>query len=359
MTDAGVDAGESDAGPPPETFEIRLANNLPGLVDGSGEAAGLHVCRYISFMGASVGGGTLLTGTLGPVPFRGVSPRLSALVSEYLVAMYTPENLGTPAACPDDPVAMGAPTAAIVAVVPQDMLPADSQITLLVTGVGPDTLGASGGALPSLCNDAGAAPTFGALCTAEAQLLIIEDDQTAPAAGMARFRVSNQVVNSTPPSGFTVCYDPGLVPMPDGSCVDTTPMAVATDQVALATAVTYGTVTDYEDRAPIAPTDMPAAGSGGGIYLHLEDTMGCPDFTAAVAAGGSSACYPMLAAAPPTPMGEDPLPGNVRFELEADTINTIFISGIVYRPDQAATVDPMGDFGPSFFVWQDDFVAAP
>ena len=209
----------------------------------------------------------------------------------------------------------------------------------------PDTFGATGGELPSVCNPAGA-PTFMELCEAGAELFLYEDDQTAPAAGMARFRVMNQVVNSTPPSGWTLCYDPGIVPLPPPAtgCADTTP--AGGDQEALATAVAYSDVTDYADRAPIVPTDVPMAGVGGGFYLELETGAGCPDFT------DGDACYPVLAAFPPPGAGEDPLPEEVRPMLSADTINTVFISGLL--PPGAPYED---DFGVSFFIWHDDYVA--
>ncbi len=345
--DAGVDSG-MDAGTMP-TFEVRLVNNLPGIVDGTGEPMGLHVCNFLSFMGSPIPPGMLETQTLGPLPFPGVSPRITRPVSEYFIAFYAADALGSPASCPSDPMAATAPPAVLTAVVPQDMLPDGAQISLIVSGLAPDTFGATGGSLPAICNPSGA-PTFMELCAQGAQLLVVPDDGTRPAAGMTRFRVSNQVVNSTPPSGFTVCYDPGLIPNPsgDGSCIDTTPGM--SDETALAPNVTYGTVTDYADRSAITATGVPSADVGGGLYLELETGSGCPDFASAA----STACYPILTGAAAAAAGAG-RPGNLRFELSADALNTIFIFGAIGLGPR----DPGADFGPSFFIWQDDFGATP
>ncbi len=351
MTDAGSDAGGGmDAGPP-MNFEIRLVNNIPGLTGSTAVPGGFHVCTYIAnnVSGAVVAGTAVFrTETVGPVPFRGVSPYLSfpsVAPFNYLVALYDPPNLGDPAACPADPNAAGAATAALIATVEPDDVPVDSRVSAIATGLLPDTFGATGGALPAVCNAPAAAPTFMETCTTGTQLLTVIDDQTAPASGMTRVRVSNQVANSTPPAAFVVCYDPGLVPNPsgDGSCIDGSPMM--TDEVAISSApVPYGTVTDYADMSPRVPTGVPAAGVGGGLFIALGAT--CPDFSAS----GSNRCYPMLAALPPmTP----PLPDNIRPDLADGAINTIFISGLAQLGPRDTTMRN----GLSFFIWQDNYVA--
>ncbi|MGE0789389.1 MAG: hypothetical protein AB7S26_27190 [Sandaracinaceae bacterium] len=339
----GTDAGPGeDAGGDPGTFNVRLAHNLPGLVGTATDVGAAHVCLWWFETTGSVVPGTALfaTGTSGPIPFRGVSGHTELPVIAprgYTVGFYDAADITT--ACPADPYAATAPTAGLLVEVPPSEFAADSFRIAVATGLLPDTFGATGGALPSICNAAAAAPTFMEQCTTDAQLLLFDDDQTAPAAGMTRIRVMNQVANSTPPSGFTVCYDPGLVPMPPPAtgCADLTTTA---DQEALATGVAYGMVTEYADRAPIQPTGVPTAGVGGGLYLAIEDGSGCPDFTA------GDSCYPILAAFPTMP---EPLPPEIVPNLADGAIHTIFISGLL--PPGAPFED---DFGVSFFVWHDN-----
>ncbi|MCA9605016.1 MAG: hypothetical protein KC619_05455 [Myxococcales bacterium] len=351
MTDAGTDGGGTDAGPP-MNFEIRLVNNVPGLTGTTAIPGGFHVCTYIqnnTTLGIVPGTVYFATQTVGPVPFRGVSPYLgftAVAPFNYLVALYDPPNLGDPAACPDDPNADGAPEAVLVATVEPAAVPVDSNVTAVATGFVPDTLGATGGALPSICINPGTG-AFDALCTETTRLLTVIDDEAPPASGMTRVRVSNQIANTPGATGFTVCYDPTLVPNtpPATGCVDTNPADSAT---ALVTAQAFGTMSDYADRDAILPTNMPVAGVGGGIYLRVEDGMGCtPAFTA------GDACYPMLAMLPAM---DPPLPDNIRPDLAADTINTIFISGAIV-PNPVAPPAWAAAFAPSFFIWQDDYVA--
>lgn len=351
--DAGTDGGPGDAGTdagPTPTFRIRLINDIPGLVGTTDEVGAAHVCAWFSNEGTVVGPPQFLTQATGPVPFRGVSPYLEFPVVapiDYLLGLYDPGDLGTPAACPNDPHEGGAPAAAVLAEIAPELVPEGSFVSVVATGLAPDTLGATGGALPSVCNPAGA-PTFMEPCTTFAQLVVYEDDRTPPASGMTRFRVMNQVANSTPPSGWTLCYDPGVVPMtpPAMGCTDLTPGA--RDNVALASAVAYGDATEYQDRAPIVPTGSPIAGIGGGLYLHLEDGSGCPPLIA------GQACFPILAAFPPPAAGDDALPDEVRPMMEDGAILTVFINGLL---PPGAPFEP--DFGVSFFVWQDNLVAAP
>lgn len=347
--DAGTDAG-TDAGPTP-TFRIRLVNDLPGLVGGTDEPGSVHICSWFSNGGSIVRGSTrFLTQSLASgIPFRGPSPYLEFPVIgplDYLVGVYDVPELGDPASCPNDPDGTVAPAYALLATITPDRVPEGAVVTVVLSGLAADTLGASGGALPSICNAAGARPTFDQPCTTAAEAFVYADDPTTPAAGMTRLRVMNQVANSTPPSGWTLCYDPGVVPMsdPTAGCADTTPGAG--DHEALASAVRYGEATAYADRAPILPAGSPAPGIGGGLYLHLEDGAGCRELAA------GSSCYPILAAFPPPTMGADPIPDEVRPALAADAIHTIFISGLL--PPGAPF---SADFGVSFMVWQDDFVA--
>lgn len=348
MTDAGSDAGgDTDAGPP-MNFEIRLVNNIPGLTGSTAVPGGFHVCIYFAnnTTGAIIGEPRFATMSVGPIPFRGVSPYLafpSVAPLNYVVALYDPPNLGDPAACPADPNATGAAEAALIATVEPAATPVDSRVTAIATGLVPDTLGASGGALPSVCIN----PSSGAFngpCTSATQLVTLIDDPTAPASGMTRVRVSNQIANTPGTTGFTVCYDPSLAPNPPPAtgCTDTNPTDTAT---AVVTAQAYGTVSDYAEQAPVVPT-IAAMGVGGGFYLRVEDGMGCtPAFTA------GAACYPVVADAlrPPTIPADE-----IRTRLDDGTINTIFLSGLIA---------PMGTepyaaaFGASFFVWQDNYVA--
>ncbi|MBX3274048.1 MAG: hypothetical protein KF729_27530 [Sandaracinaceae bacterium] len=338
----GEDSGMmmTDAGPP-QTFQVRIVNNMPGLTGTTARPGGFHICLYVA-SGATILTSRFVTQTLGPVPFRGVSPYTSLEVIaplDYIAAFYEPANLGDPAMCPADPNAAGAPTAALIATIPPTALEVNGRYTIITSGLLPDTFGATGGALPSICNPAAAAPTFMAACTQGSQLLLIEDDDTAPASGNTRVRVSNQVVNSTPPSGFTVCYDPSIVPNPagDGTCVDMNP---ADEAVALATGLAYGMVSAYAERAEIVPT-IPAAMAGGGLYVRLEDGMGCtPAFS-----GGR--CYPILDAWP-TAMPAD----EIQPRMADGSINTIFISGLLPPGAPFAATH-----GVQFFVWQDNYVA--
>lgn len=343
--DAGSDddAGPDDAGAPPSSFQIRVVNNLPGLTGTTMAPGGFHICLYVAnnTTGAIVGTPNFVTQTVGPVPFRGVSP-YQALPSvdpfNYLVALYEPANLGDPAACPADPNDGAAPTAALVATVEPGDVPVDSVNTAIASGLLPDTFGATGGDLPPICNSPPPAmATFAEACTQGSQLVIAADDQTEPAADMIHIRVSNQTVNSTPPSGWTLCYDPSLVPNPPPAegCTDMDPTDTPT---AIAAATPYGTVTDYAEMAPIQPT-IPAADAGGGFYLRIEDGMGCtPAFTA------GSPCYPVLTAFPMTPPADNILPN-----IEAGDIVTVFISGLL--PPGAPYED---NFGTSFFLWKDN-----
>ena len=354
-TDAGIDSGVRDAGRdagPTPVFDIRLVNNVPGLWGVTDDVGAAHVCAWFLSMDRVITGSTrFLTQASGPVPFRGVSPYLEFPVIaplDYLVGIYDPADLGEPAACPADPNDVAAPQPALLARIAPDLVPEGVFVTAVASGLATNTLGATDGALPSLCNPAMAAPTFMVPCTTAAALFVYSDDRAAPADGMTRYRATNQVANSTPPSGWTLCYDPGVVPRapPATGCADVTPMMG--DQSALAVAVTYGTMTDYADRAPILPTGAPAPGIGGALYLHLEDGRGCPAFTT------GRPCYPMLAAFPPPAMGEDPLPDDIRPMLADGAVHTIFISGLLPpgAPFEA-------DFGVKFFVWQDNLGDTP
>ncbi|MBZ0118895.1 MAG: hypothetical protein K8H88_17990 [Sandaracinaceae bacterium] len=362
-TDAGTDAGPSDAGPmdagpdggppmidagpdggPPPMFQVRLANNIPGFSSASG--FGLDVCFWGSIADDTVVPGTTewLTQTIGPVPFRGVSPyreRVLVAALRYVIGLYDPAVI-RPAGCPANPYDAAAPDPVLLEVVNGATLSVGARYSAIATGLAPDTLGATGGAFPSVC---GAPPTFGAPCagTVAPRLLLVEDDATAPASGMARLRVSNQVANL--PVGFNVCYDPSLVPMAGNpACSDTNP---ADTPETLFPNVTYGTVTEYAERAPIEPT-ITAMGIGGGIYLVPETgTAGCPAYDAAMFGG----CLPILAAFP-TPPGAD----NIQPSLSDGDIDTIFIQGVAGQP---ANPDATMDVSVKLFFWQDNFVATP
>jgi len=352
-TDAGddEDAGGTDAGAP-MTFQVRVVNNLPGLTGTAMRPGGFHACLYFANAdtGAIIGDPNFATETAGPIPFRGVSPYLAlpAITAplNYLAAMYEPANLGDPAACPADPNDASAPEAALIATITPDQVPADSVNTAIASGLLPDTFGATGGALPSVCNSPAAAPSFDQLCTQGSQFIIVADDQTDPASGMIRIRVSNQTVNTTPPSGWTVCYDPSIVPNtpPAEGCVDSDPTDTP---VVLAMAAPYGTVTDYMEMAPIQPT-VPTPGVGGGIYLRIADTMGCPatGFTA------GDSCYPILA---DWPAGMAPPATEIIPNVADGDVVTIFISGLIQPPSGSPTVAP---YDVSFFVWKDNAAAS-
>ena len=175
------------------------------------------------------------------------------------------------------------------------------------------------------------------------------DDQTEPAAGMARLRVSHQIPNTTPLPVY-VCYDPGLVPTDAmGGCTDTTPPPAGTDEESLFGPVEYGTTTDYVERDPIEPT-IPSMGAGGGIYLvaQIPPRDGCVAFSALTA--GEQRCLPILDAFP-TPQPSD----NIQPSLEAGDITTLFLNGVLSRPDDPP--QPQAGFPPAFFLWQDNYVA--
>ena len=211
----------------------------------------------------------------------------------------------------------------------------------------PDLSEAADDALPDLCNPAPDPAPFDETCTAEvaAQLIVQPDPQTEPGADMALIRVSQQLPNISPVP-FNVCYEPTLAPNPSGppgSCTDTDPGDTAETLFAL---VGYGSTTDYTERAPIVPTN-PLAGFGGAIYLVADasGTRGCPRFTDLAAS--EQACLPILAMFPSPPPSD-----NIQPQLEAGHRTTLFINGAF-----GLSGDDAMSFGPSMFMWQDNFVA--
>ncbi len=324
-------------------FQVRLVNDVPGY-------DGLDVCIW----GSTAATGTIastkewVTMATGPLPFRGVSPYQAREIVDgldYAVALYAPGDITTDAGCPDDPSASGAPTPVLLDTITGSDLTMDTYYSAIATGFGSGTLGADAGSLPSICNPGS---NWTAACgdTAGTQLVIVADDQTAPAASMARLRVSNMVPNIAP-VGFNVCYDPDLIPdatMP-GHCTEP---ASTTDPSALFSNVSYGTVTDYSEIAPIGPANA-TLGIGGGIYLVPEATgsTGCPAFGDLPAAQQS--CYPIMnmfpaAMAPPS--------DQIQPKLSEGDISTLFISGAL----GLSGTDAMS-YGPAMFVWQDNYTA--
>lgn len=357
--DAGVDAGlftPFDAGPrafvdaaidagPPAVFTVRLAHQIPGMTGTEESPGAAHVCVWLFNDARQVPlPPQFLTQSTGPIPFRGVSPYLQlAVVSplDYVMALYEPSDVAT--GCPSDPYASDAPEAALLDRLPADATPVDSVSTALAIGFARGTLGADEGALPARCDPTPNPAPFDEPCPEAfaARLIVVADDLTPPADGMARLRVSNQIQNIAP-VGFNVCYEASLAPdvsMPPGACLDTNP----SDTPSLLFAnVTPGTVTEYVERAPITPT-VPSMGFGGAIYLVPETTgaTGCPPF-AALPAG--SRCLPILAAFPTAPPA-----ANIQPQLVDGAIGTLFISGVLGLSGEDAAA-----FGSLMFIWQDN-----
>ncbi len=322
--DAGTDAGPADAGPPPGMFEVRLVNNVPGH-----EA--LDICLW-----ASVTDNTVIPGTaefltqsdsVGPLPFRGVSPYVSrTLISglNFVVGLY-PVAPARITACPADPFAGDAPIAAVLTTIMGSAIPADSRVSGIATGYAPGTFGAAEDAYPS-------GERCGGGDCPQSQFLLVVDDTTEPASGQAHLRVSHQVPNA--PVSFNICYHPGLVPDPTGGpCTVAVPDTAPT---ALFSNVGYEDVTDYSPTAPIQPT-LAAMGVGGGIYL--EPIVGPGEACATLE--GPTVCLPILAAFPTAPPSD-----NIRPNLAEGDISTIFISG---------DFTEAGAYAPQFFIWQDNF----
>lgn len=356
-TDAGLDSGlftPFDAGPPafpdastdsglPELFTIRLAHQIPGMTGTEASIGSAHVCAWLYNGDARVPvPPQFLTQATGPIPFRGVSPYLPFRTIDpldYLIAAYEPADLS--AGCPSAPDAAGAPTPVVTGRVAAADAPTGSVVTALLTGLAPGTLGAPAGELPMICDPTPDPTPFDAACSAAlaGRMIVVRDDLTPPASGRARVRVSNQLANIAP-LGFNVCYEASLAPdtsMPPGACVDTDPNDVPE---MLFANVTYGTVTEYIERAPITPT-VPTMGFGGALYLVPETgASGCPPFS--LIPGGR--CLPVLAAFPEAP----PSP-NIQPQLEEGEIATIFITGAL-----GLSGDDAAAFGSLFFMWQDN-----
>ena len=349
--DTGVDedTGPGDAGPPP-SFQIRLVHNLPGLTGTAAAPGSAHLCLWVSAGGGAIAATKqFLTEATGPIPFRGVSSYVTFPVvapADYLVGVYEPDAVMTDG-CPDDPEDAAAPAARLLATIGPDSVPADSFSSAILSGFATGTFGAADDALPDLCNPAPDPAPFDETCTAEvaAQLIVQPDPQTEPGADMALIRVSQQLPNISPVP-FNVCYEPTLAPNPSGppgSCTDTDPGDTAETLFAL---VGYGSTTDYTERAPIVPTN-PLAGFGGAIYLVADasGTRGCPRFTDLAASEQS--CLPILAMFPSPPPSD-----NIQPQLEAGHRTTLFINGAF-----GLSGDDAMNFGPSMFMWQDNFVA--
>lgn len=336
--DAGADAGpELDAGPP-ETFVARFVNNIPGHT-------AVDVCMWTTVEDAIVPAdtpGLLLTPGDVVVPFRGVSSYiedspffLAYDVVDFLVALYSAGDFeGT---CPSDPIADDAPSAVHIGTILGAELVPDARFTIIAAGLVEGTLGAADGQLPSRCG-----PTLDAPCDEAdaARLFLVRDDPSEPGPGEARLRVSNQITNA--PAGFNVCYDPDLVPSPSEPGVCAEP-ASSTEPTLLFANVIPRSVTDYHDLDPIAPSDDPAPGVGGGLYLVLDPTgsTGCPPFDALPP--DAQRCYPILDAFPSPPPSE-----NIRPSLRAGDVSTLFLSGA------AGASDP---YGASMLLWQDNFAS--
>ena len=275
-----------------------------------------------------------LTRSLGPLPFRGVSPYVafpSIAPVDYLLGVYDASAL--PTGCPVDPRASGAPTPALLDTIAPADVPTDTVSTIVLTGWLPGTFGAEPTDLPSRCG-----ATLSSRVANRASRRIVRDDLTPAPATMARLRASNQIAG-VDPAPFNVCYDATLVPMPTAptTCTDVDPTDAPT---ALFRALAYGETTDYADRAPITPT-IPTMGVGGALYLVVETGgVGCPAYNPAAHGG----CLPIVQAFPEPPPAE-----NIQPALFEGDVATLFISGVLGldSPDREA-------FGPAMFFWRDN-----
>jgi hypothetical protein len=338
--DGGMDAG-MDAGPP-ATFTARLVNNIPDI-------AALDVCLWTEFGGAIIGDGIWLTDAPPAVPFRGVSSYLPAFSPDVdtLFALYDASTFS--GECPADPEADDAEEAVVIGRAMAADVEADATYTVIASGFATGTLGAAEGALPSRCTP----PTFDMPCTdaSAARIIIVEDDLSAPGAGMVKIRVSNQVTNSSP-LDFLVCYDPDLVPHSDvatraqGGCQEPVPLS----DPELIASVPFGQPTAYVEHTPIQPT-IAAMGIGGGFYLAaLPAGMACPAFASLPAA--QQRCFPIVADAG-RPAS---LPAEIQTNLTDGDILTFFIQGAIGVTEDTGT-PPAEDYRVRFFPWMDNYVA--
>ncbi|HJL14055.1 MAG TPA: hypothetical protein RMH99_00295 [Sandaracinaceae bacterium LLY-WYZ-13_1] len=346
LYDAGVDAG-LDAGPEP-TFRVRLVHDVPGMT-GTEEAPGsAHVCAWLYNGERRVPlPPNFLTRSTGPIPFRGVSPYVPFAVVDplaYRLGVYEPTDVAE--GCPEDPLASGAPSPVLLEDLEADQVPADSVSSVVLTGLLEGTLGADGGALPSVCDPTPDPAPFDEACPGglAARMIVVSDDPSEPAEGMAKLRFAQQIPNIAP-VGFNLCYEPSLAPDPEGppgTCIDTVPDDTPSTLFA---DVGYGEVTAYAERAPITPT-VPSMGFGGAFFLVPETGgVGCPPFTALPES--SQRCLPVLAAFPTPPPSD-----NIRPQLEAGQVTTLFATGLL-----GLAGDDAEAFGSSLFLWQDDYVA--
>lgn len=330
--DAGVDAGSVvDAGPP-QTFVARLVDDIPGY-------AALEVCMWTTVEETIVPAdspGLLLTPGDVVVPFRGVSSYiednpffLAYDVVDFLVALYSASDFE--GVCPNDPRVEGAPAAVLIEAIRGTELVPDARFTIIAAGLAEGTLGAADGQLPSLCG-----PAFDAPCdeTAAARLVMVRDEQTEPAPGEARLRVSNQVMNA--PAGFHVCFDADLVPSESEPGVCAEP-ASSGEPTLLFGDVMPGAVTPYADLDPILPSDAPGPGVGGGLYL-VPGAGDCPPFDALPPE--AQRCYPILDAFPSPPPSE-----NIRPKLRPGDVATLFIGG---------AAGASAPYGASMLLWRDN-----
>ena len=331
--DAGADSGRADTAPfdsarpdtavvdsgPPPGFAVRLSHDIPGMVGappaagGETVVGGAHVCTWLE------NGGVLLpvppqwlTRSIGPLPFRGVSPYVpfpTIAPVDYLLGVYDAADLA--GGCPVDPRAGEAPPAAVLDTISPDAVPTGTRSTIILNGWLAGTFGAAETERPSLCG-----PTLSGPCGQAAARTIVNDDPRMPPPSMARVRASNQIAN-VDPAPFNVCYDATLVPMAATPtvCMDVNPGDLAE---ALFAAVGFGVTTDYVERAPLVPT-IPAMGVGGALYLVVETgATGCPPYEAGVHGG----CLPIAAAFPEPPPAE-----NIQPMLAEGHVSTLFING--------------------------------
>ena len=307
-TGAPTDAGPTDAGPP-MVMRVRLANMATGQ-------ASIGLCVWV------VNAGGTAVSVIPPagmprfhVPFRGISqyntlstlpPGFSFSVRSYAASTVATADPRVLTPCAASPTADTDTLLAEVSV-PVEDVPVGGYYTLLASGIG----GSSGPTAP--------------------RMAAITDDQTPPAAGMARIRLAHLISNlgGALPAGVTginVCHTP------EGG----SPAVIMNMDN-----VSYPEVTDFADITPIVD---------GVLSLHAAvPTMDCAAATM-LPVGPIPVPIPGIppdmepdATMTPNPGATNPLTDT----FGAGGIFTIFATGDV-------TMGSGMPYAPTVIPWQDD-----
>lgn len=317
--DGGQDAGPPDAGP--GNPRLRLAHLIPG-------APAVHIC-----LNPAVGATASLlitrdsTGAAASVPYRGISSYVATLALapiDLQVRVYAATDI-TGTDCP-------APTAT------------DPTPLIDTTINGGDFVGGQFYTVAAVGLPSGTGATA-------PHLLVIDDDLSAPAAGMTNVRIVHAIPNL--PTSVDVCFDA------DGPGTGADPVELFDD-------VSFEDATDYLETMPI---------TSGFVSVHAHNTAPVPDCVQMPPPTGT-----MLLASPvPFPVpppGTPGFPANLVGTFDADTVDTAFAVGdATYAPTTRTTCTTTADcasalpagqtcnpfagvcthpLGPTVIPWRDD-----